>query len=234
LTKKVQTTYLVKKYLAEYYRLKRIPRGLRVHLQPTLFSDNLEYCKKFEGILNKCSLDIITLTIEQIQKELLTVSEQVSTLETQITQISSQEEWAETKSQIESISERFRLELETRKRDKFLRDAEDYNSGRVYRWIPGRSYATPSFFRGRKTQARQPRGTRRDARQEAGRSSSGETSSQRASDSSGSSAFLGDDSAPSSSGEREGGAPESGATAATKPRPTRGTHKSAPKKGLQS
>ncbi|OCU00227.1 hypothetical protein XELAEV_18006006mg [Xenopus laevis] len=218
LTKKAVSLELHGCTLAEYYWLKRIPRGL----------------KKFECILNKCSLDIITLTIEQIQKELLTVSEQVNTLETQITQTASQEEWAETKSQIESIAQKFRLEIETRKRDKFLRDAEDYNSGRVCWWTPGCPYTTLSFFRGRKTQARVPRGARHEGRQEVGRSSSGETSSQRATDSSGSSSFLGDDSAPSSSGEREVGAPESGAIAATKPRQTQVTNKSAPKKGLQS
>ncbi|OCT55961.1 hypothetical protein XELAEV_18004663mg [Xenopus laevis] len=109
--------------LAEYYRLKRIPRGLR-------------------GILNKCSLDIITLTIEYIQKELLTVSEQASTLETQLAQTASQEELANTKARLEESMLKFRLETETRKREKFLRDAEDYTSGRIYRWTPGRPHVT--------------------------------------------------------------------------------------------
>ncbi|OCT76268.1 hypothetical protein XELAEV_18031463mg [Xenopus laevis] len=160
--------------LAEYYRLKRIPRGLRVHLQPTLFSDNLEYCRKFEGILNKCSLDIITLTIEYIQKELLTVAEQVSTLETQLAQTANQEELTNTKARLEESISRFRLETETRKRE-FLRDAEDYTSGRIYRWTPGRPHVTTPYFWGRRPQTQAPRGTRREGLQTAIRSSSGET-----------------------------------------------------------
>ncbi|OCT95143.1 hypothetical protein XELAEV_18012827mg [Xenopus laevis] len=215
--------------LAEYYRLKRIPRGLRVHLQPTLFSDNLEYCKKFEGILNKCSLDIITLTIEYIQKELLTVAEQVSNLETQLAQTANQEELSNTKARLEESILRFRLETETRKREKFLRDAEDYTSGRIYRWTPGRPHVTTPYFRGRRTQAQAPRGIRRAGQQAAIRSSSGETASQPATDSTGSS-FLGEDSAPSSSGEREANAPEASGATAVQTRQIRNNSKTAPRK----
>ncbi|OCT56013.1 hypothetical protein XELAEV_18003526mg [Xenopus laevis] len=146
--------------LAEYYRLKRIPRGLRVHLRPTLFSENVEFCKKFEGILNKCSLDIITLTIEYIQKELATVSEQVHALETQLLQSGNQEEFTALKAQIESSIQRFRLETEERKRGKFLRDAEDYVNGRVYRWTPGHPNVSAIPFRSRRVQAHSTRGTR--------------------------------------------------------------------------
>ncbi|OCT72125.1 hypothetical protein XELAEV_18035091mg, partial [Xenopus laevis] len=142
--------------------LERITkRGLRVHLRPTLFSENVEFCKKFEGILNKCSLDIITLTIEYIQKELATVSEQVHTLETQLLQSGNQEEFTALKAQIESSIQRFRLETEERKRDKFLRDAEDYVNGRVYRWTPGRPNVSAIPFRGRQVQAHSACGTRR-------------------------------------------------------------------------
>ncbi|OCT55495.1 hypothetical protein XELAEV_18001763mg, partial [Xenopus laevis] len=154
LTKKSITLELHGCTLAEYHRLKRIPRGLRVHLRPTLFSENLEFCRKFEGILNKCSLDIITLTIEYIQKELITVSEQVNALETQLTQTAGQEEFSVIKSQLDESVRKYRQETEARKRGKFLRDAEDYTNGRVYRWIPGRPYVAPSFFRNQRTQAR--------------------------------------------------------------------------------
>ncbi|CAJ0922543.1 unnamed protein product [Ranitomeya imitator] len=63
--------------LAEYHKVQRIHRGLRTNLRPTLFQDNPEFCQKFKGILNKCSMDIILLTIEYLQKE-------ISELETRI------------------------------------------------------------------------------------------------------------------------------------------------------
>ncbi|OCT84293.1 hypothetical protein XELAEV_18022452mg [Xenopus laevis] len=152
--------------LAEYYRLKRIPRGLRVHLRPTIFSENLEYCKKFEGILNKCSLEIITLTIETIQKELATVTEQARNIELQLSQAGSQEDFATTKALIEKSIQQYRQETEDRKRFKFLRDAEDYAGGNIYRWIPGRPHVTPSYFRNQPARFQPARGSQRKGRQE--------------------------------------------------------------------
>ncbi|OCT84276.1 hypothetical protein XELAEV_18022430mg, partial [Xenopus laevis] len=144
--------------LAEYHGLKHIPRGLRVHLCPTLFSENSEFCKKFEGILNKCSLDIITITIEYIQKELVTVSEQVSTIEAQLTHLSNREEdFASLKAQIDKTVLRFREETEECKRRKFVRDAEDYVNALVYRWTPGQAYVAPPFYRNQIAGARRSR-----------------------------------------------------------------------------
>lgn len=56
--------------LAEYFRLNRNPRGLRSHLQPTLLKENYDFCQRFESILNKCSLDLMVLTIEFLQKSI--------------------------------------------------------------------------------------------------------------------------------------------------------------------
>ncbi|OCT78650.1 hypothetical protein XELAEV_18029736mg [Xenopus laevis] len=214
--------------LAEYYRLKRIPRGLRVHLHPTLFSENVEFCKKFEGILNKCSLDIITLTIEYIQKELVTVAEQVHNIETQLNQLGTPEEFQVIKAQIEQTVKQFRQDTEERKRSKFLRDADDYVSGRVYQWIPGHPSSTSTFFRKQRAQPFAPRGMREahlPRWQDNAQSGSKDSSPQRVTDSSRSS-FL-EDSAPSSSGEREGPAEEVGATAAGRTRPIRTGNKTA-------
>ncbi|OCT70287.1 hypothetical protein XELAEV_18037209mg [Xenopus laevis] len=101
--------------LAEYVKLQRIPRGLRAHLSPTLFSDNEEYCTgKWEAIINKCSLDLMQL------------------------QIALPEVKGETERMEESIQNSFETavvaEVESRKRNKFQRDAEDYKTGTAYRW----------------------------------------------------------------------------------------------------
>ncbi|CAJ0944642.1 unnamed protein product [Ranitomeya imitator] len=70
--------------LAEYHKVKRIPRGLRVSLRPTLFQDKPDFCQKFESILNKCSMDIIILTIEYLHKELSTIEEQITSIQQQL------------------------------------------------------------------------------------------------------------------------------------------------------
>ncbi|OCT55226.1 hypothetical protein XELAEV_18003749mg [Xenopus laevis] len=41
--------------LSEYVKINRIPRGLRVHLRPTLFAEDKDFCQKWEAIINKCS-----------------------------------------------------------------------------------------------------------------------------------------------------------------------------------
>lgn len=67
--------------IAEYYMTKSIPCGLRCNLRPTLFADNLDFCTRFEKILNKASFDIILLILEQTQKELKEIRTEIQSLE---------------------------------------------------------------------------------------------------------------------------------------------------------
>ncbi|CAJ0964160.1 unnamed protein product [Ranitomeya imitator] len=120
--------------LAEYHKVKRIPRGLRVSLRPTLFSDKPDFCLKFEGILNKCSMDIMILTIEYLQKEISEVEKQLEVTHQQLRDTLSTEKFDGMKHKIEKTIEDFRNQLQDRKRQKFLRDTEDYHRKTVYRW----------------------------------------------------------------------------------------------------
>lgn len=85
-----QIEYLLKKEinlnlhavtLGEYYRVTRIPRGLRILLRPTLCSESKEFVVKWQNILNKCSLDLILLTIVELQKNLDTVAKEIKEIE---------------------------------------------------------------------------------------------------------------------------------------------------------
>ncbi|XP_069600009.1 uncharacterized protein [Ranitomeya imitator] len=120
--------------IAEYLRVQRIPRGLRVPLQPTFFREDKDYCTKFEHILNKCSADLMTLTLSYLQKNLETVNAQINAIESQLTSTLPQEEFQELKTKNLELLRSHRLELEKRKRSKFLRDTEDYLQNRVYQW----------------------------------------------------------------------------------------------------
>ncbi|XP_069615775.1 uncharacterized protein [Ranitomeya imitator] len=120
--------------LSEYLRAQRIPRGLRVPLRPTLFRDSPEYCTRYEQILNKCSFDIITLTIEHLQKAISTSSETIKSIEAQLSSSGTPEELTTLKDQISRNIEKHRRETEDRKRSKFNRDTEDYERQQVYRW----------------------------------------------------------------------------------------------------
>ncbi|CAJ0940523.1 unnamed protein product [Ranitomeya imitator] len=120
--------------IAEYIKTQRIPRGLRVSLRPTLFQDNSDFCSRFEQILNKCSVDLMTLTLDQLNKEIKNSQDKVSSIETQLKDSLSKDEFDLVKTRTKENVDNFRKETEKRKRQKFIRDTQDYLHKRVYRW----------------------------------------------------------------------------------------------------
>ncbi|KAM4024097.1 uncharacterized protein ACNLHF_000039 isoform 1-T17 [Anomaloglossus baeobatrachus] len=120
--------------LAEYHRVQRIPRGLRVSLKPTLFSDKPNFCTKFESIINKCSMDLIILTIEFLQAEIEDLGKNITCIEQQLQNTVPSTEWDRIHTKTKDNIAEFRKILQDRKRQKFLRDQEDYSKNRVYRW----------------------------------------------------------------------------------------------------
>ncbi|CAJ0946010.1 unnamed protein product [Ranitomeya imitator] len=128
--------------LAEYHKVKRIPRGLRVSLRPTLFQDRPDFCQKFESILNKCSMDIIILTIEHLHKELSTVEAQVTSIQQQLSSTLTPDKFDLILQKTNKTIEEFRSQLQERKRSKFLRDAEDYHREQVTK--AGEKYKRPT------------------------------------------------------------------------------------------
>lgn len=134
--------------LAEYHKLSRIPRGMRVHLRPTFFVDDPQYCADFERIINKCSLDLILLTVERLQKAITELKEGIDTTQLQLQDSLNSEEFAKLKETVEKYTETYRKETQEKKRSKFLRDGEDYLLKRVYRW-QDTSLASRPGYRGR-------------------------------------------------------------------------------------
>lgn len=112
--------------------------GLRSNLRPTIFNDDPVYCKHFENILNKCWFDIILLTIDTLQKKLTESREKIQSVEQQIFATTALEDWTATKEKIDKIIQDFRITNESKKRQKFLRDTDDYALDRVYRWQDNR------------------------------------------------------------------------------------------------
>ncbi|CAJ0920486.1 unnamed protein product, partial [Ranitomeya imitator] len=121
-------------FIAEYIKTQRIPRGLRVSLRPTLFQDNSDFCSRFEQILHKCSVDLMSLTLDQLNKEIKNSQDKVSSIETQLKDSLPKDEFDSVKTRTKENVDNFRKETEKRKRQKFIRDTQDYLQKRVYRW----------------------------------------------------------------------------------------------------
>ncbi|XP_077129924.1 uncharacterized protein LOC143785106 [Ranitomeya variabilis] len=136
--------------LTEYLKVERIPRGLRVPLRPTLFSDSPDFCSRFERILNKCSFDLMTFTLEHLHRGIAQSKERITNIEQQLASSSTPEELQDLKTRINTTIEQHRRDTEARKRSKFIRDADDYEQNKVYKWrdnsISG-TFSTRSNYR---------------------------------------------------------------------------------------
>ncbi|OCT94524.1 hypothetical protein XELAEV_18012197mg, partial [Xenopus laevis] len=123
--------------LAEYARAQRIPRGLRITLKPALFRDNQDFNTKWRGILNRCSLDLIALTIQQLHCGSKELKQQIHALEGEysaIPEVADKTALQELEQKLESLQQEI-LQVKLR---KFKRDTQDYERGEVYSWKDAR------------------------------------------------------------------------------------------------
>ncbi|OCT78145.1 hypothetical protein XELAEV_18029251mg [Xenopus laevis] len=120
--------------LSEYIKTERIPRGLRVNLRPTLFSNDADFCKRWEAIINKCSTDLMLATMEHLQKSIPETRVSADAKEQKIRNSFAGDVVSGGMEKLTEHLDKFRMEVQTRKRQKFQRDAMDYATGSVYRW----------------------------------------------------------------------------------------------------
>ncbi|XP_041420374.1 uncharacterized protein LOC121394195 [Xenopus laevis] len=120
--------------LAQYVKARFIPRGLRVNLQPNLCADDSVLTKRWEEICNKCSLDLMVLTIERLQEKVKSVRLKVADLKEKVTAKEGTEVTKNILAEHADLLLRHREKLVERKQRKFERDAKDFRENRVYTW----------------------------------------------------------------------------------------------------
>lgn len=155
LCKKETRSLLHGSVLSQYYRMSRIPRGLRIYKKPTLGRDNAEFCKKWCEILNKCSLDLMLLVIKNENEELEKSRADIDALRKEMTELMPTEKLKNTVEDCEKKIAAYKRELEQYKMKKYRRDAMDYRDNRVYPWLSG---SGPSQWKGRKPRSTDERG----------------------------------------------------------------------------
>lgn len=77
--------------LSDYWRKDMIPRVLRLNKFPAFGYDNDVFKDKWEAILNKCSLDLILLLIEEARKQKSALESQIEKLKSELAQIEPEE-----------------------------------------------------------------------------------------------------------------------------------------------
>lgn len=136
--------------LSEYWRSKRIPQGLRIQKAPTIGKENEDFNKKWCEILNKCSMDLMLLIIEEVTKQKEDIEKDIVKQET-FMKDKLGVDFAHICDSIKQTLKEFEDNMLTIKLRKYRRDANDYQSGKVYKWLFGEE-TQRDLLRGHRTQ----------------------------------------------------------------------------------
>lgn len=121
--------------LSDYWREEMIPRGLRIVKFPSFGKDNMEFKSKWEAILNKCSLDLILLLIEESKKQRAEIQETIRETKEKLSKIvSNSKEMEEQERKLSEDVNKLAQEIAKEKIRNFKRDKQDYSNGSVYFW----------------------------------------------------------------------------------------------------
>lgn len=143
--KKKETRYVLHgSTLSQYWRNKRIPRGLRINKEPTIGRHNDTFCGKWCEVLNKCSLDLMLLVIEHVNEELSKVRTEVTDLQNEMKSKLDDGQLKDLDHRCTALLEGYKKELSEVKLRKYRRDTLDYKNNQVYRWLsnPARKMRT--------------------------------------------------------------------------------------------
>lgn len=119
--------------LSEYWRNKRIPRGLRIQKAPTIGKSNEDFTKRWGEILNKCSLDLMLLIIDHVSTDAQQVKTEIEILQEEL-QNKLGHEFSSMESSIKDSLHKYKEKLHATKLKKYKRDTDDYLRKEVYEW----------------------------------------------------------------------------------------------------
>ena len=118
--------------LSDYWRKNLIPRGLRIQKFPSHSLDNDNFRARWEAILNKCSMDLILLLIENAKTQSEGVRTKITDIESSLPMPVEQQ--LPFLNKIKEGITKLETDIKAMKLDKFKRDTGDYERGQVYSW----------------------------------------------------------------------------------------------------
>lgn len=129
--------------LSEYWRNKRIPVGLRIQKKPTIGKGSIDFVKKWCEILNKCSMDLMLLVIEEVTNKKDIISKDIKDHET-LMQEKLGDNFLQIDDSIKQTLKDYEDGLMTTKIRKYKRDIMDYQHGNVYKFLHERPAPQPT------------------------------------------------------------------------------------------
>lgn len=119
--------------LSEYWRNKKIPRGLRIQKAPTIGKTNENFVKRWGEILNKCSLDLMLLIIEHVSTEASALKVEIDAQE-KLLKDKYNTMYPDIDRTIMDSVGKYKEQLLSIKLKKYKRDVEDYQRNEIYHW----------------------------------------------------------------------------------------------------
>ncbi|XP_053549739.1 uncharacterized protein LOC128641198 [Bombina bombina] len=121
-------------YLSAYHEKMHIPKGFRIKNMPTIGRNNPVFCKKWCGILNKCSLDLMLLVIEETGATLKSLEIEITQFETDHLCKLEQDQQEDWLTKLHKQLKDYEGELIAFKEKKWEAVTTDYREKRVYQW----------------------------------------------------------------------------------------------------
>ena len=117
--------------LQKYLEVGRVPRGLRIFTTPTYENPNPAMLQKWSENSSKCTTGMLEILVEFAWVDRKTLLSEIDTLTEEIKSMDSSNNFEEFYSKMEKRLEKIEEEIKTKKQRKFLRDLNDYQTGRI-------------------------------------------------------------------------------------------------------
>lgn len=135
---KTQTRYtLHASSLNEYLKANMIPRGLRIQKGLAMFKDDEAFNAKWKAILNKCSVDLMLLIMEQSMARVSTNEVEINELKTKLENETDTDVFNNKFHKIKDEVDALEKNMREFKLQKFRRDARYYNNDNIYNFRSG-------------------------------------------------------------------------------------------------
>lgn len=119
----------------EGYLLKGlIPRGLRVQVFPSFPVEDTPTRTRWEEACSTCSKSFMELLIGMNKKSIESLDVEINELKTKLSEMGSQANMDTFRKEVDAQYLIWEKEVQEIKTKKFLRDTNDFQSNRVYRW----------------------------------------------------------------------------------------------------
>ncbi|OCT86451.1 hypothetical protein XELAEV_18020135mg [Xenopus laevis] len=120
--------------LEKYIAVSRIPRGLRIKKFPMFAKGDTDFISRWNNILTKCSLELMSLIIHHKENTLVSLREEIKDKQKELSQCDKTQIFIDFYKELKNHLDVLEKTVSECKKRKFVRDKQDYDNDTVYLW----------------------------------------------------------------------------------------------------